>query len=789
MEDGKLVEYLALVGLTEESLRRNCQDTLDGGSTEDPTTDLVFSTPFQAEVLSRCPREDVDDFPLQAANLPVFCFPRNLSLQRQSALVPPHSFVLTKADGSSIFGFVHTFLEEFTVERIKKGQKGNVADNSGAENHSGMQHAPDEPIEAEAAEAEAEAEVEVVRGHVPKCLVLLSRWPLFTTFHQYLKQIVAFSRTEDSVRRIPIEALLSLVCYDVPLPAPGGPAIIFGVPTPTMACPADPSIFRPLALRRPPASDLPWLDVPSTLLLSHISVKNLVSLFRFLVLERRVILVASDVGLLAPLAEFLTKLLFPLDWQHVFIPVLPQKLLHFLEAPVPYLVGFERGFLEMVTLPEDTILYDVDGDELFIFEDSLPPLPHTQEDTLTDTLTQLAAAHKEVALCADAQQSSEATERELARELRTAFLDFFVSLLLEYESWLLLPGRTRASTRDTLDLDTESVFDDQSNGRTDYVRLLSHPSLLLLAEFFLLAPLLMIPQIDLEGFLAEFEDPQQREFVAAVAKTQCFACFIDAKVHGSEDVDFFDESIRRKFGYISSLSPIPGTQEIEEPYVVSIPPENPSYLETLQVTMDRLLEFPFFTEESLAPQVCVFPLPLHHPHPLDIFIRCKQRPRSKSALRHLQPPQKRKTQRHTRGAALMHYSDFEAANSEFRKVLLEQFQESIRDLILAFKLDPLAQGSSSSSLLAKPLLSSREAGVMKFCHHVEQIFFHGAKRRKHSSKSAGQGSLWDCVKNSALSNLAESINVVESLNHVRFFLFYFSSFLFLALLLIHPLAL
>ena len=40
-------------------------------------------------------------------------------------------------------------------------------------------------------------------------------------------------------------------------------------------------------------------------------------------------------------AEGVTSLLFPFQWQHVYVPILPPSLLHFLDAPVPYLMGLQ----------------------------------------------------------------------------------------------------------------------------------------------------------------------------------------------------------------------------------------------------------------------------------------------------------------------------------------------------------------------------------------------------------------------------------------------------------------
>jgi hypothetical protein len=38
-------------------------------------------------------------------------------------------------------------------------------------------------------------------------------------------------------------------------------------------------------------------------------------------------------------AESITNLIFPFVWQHVYVPILPASLKHFLDAPVPFLMG------------------------------------------------------------------------------------------------------------------------------------------------------------------------------------------------------------------------------------------------------------------------------------------------------------------------------------------------------------------------------------------------------------------------------------------------------------------
>lgn len=51
----------------------------------------------------------------------------------------------------------------------------------------------------------------------------------------------------------------------------------------------------------------------------------------------------TDYQRLMTVAETITALMFPFQWQHVYVPILPASLLHFLDAPVPYLMGLHSN--------------------------------------------------------------------------------------------------------------------------------------------------------------------------------------------------------------------------------------------------------------------------------------------------------------------------------------------------------------------------------------------------------------------------------------------------------------
>ena len=61
--------------------------------------------------------------------------------------------------------------------------------------------------------------------------------------------------------------------------------------------------------------------------------------------ERKLLLHAQDLGLVTPLAEALCCLLYPMQWSHAYVPILPKVMLEILEAPQPYMVGIRTDWL------------------------------------------------------------------------------------------------------------------------------------------------------------------------------------------------------------------------------------------------------------------------------------------------------------------------------------------------------------------------------------------------------------------------------------------------------------
>ena len=109
------------------------------------------------------------------------------------------------------------------------------------------------------------------------------------------------------------------------------------------------SLYLPPILSPPPP---PFFSpsFPRKILTSHLlaplqvlTLEHVVALFTYVLLERRVLLVSSQLTTLTLVSEALRVLLCPLSWSHVFVPVLPHTLIDTVQCPTPFLMGIHSS--------------------------------------------------------------------------------------------------------------------------------------------------------------------------------------------------------------------------------------------------------------------------------------------------------------------------------------------------------------------------------------------------------------------------------------------------------------
>ena len=59
--------------------------------------------------------------------------------------------------------------------------------------------------------------------------------------------------------------------------------------------------------------------------------------------EKKIIFVSDKLSLLSNTIQAFETLLYPFNWPHTFIPVLPSFLIEMCDAPTPFIVGVMRS--------------------------------------------------------------------------------------------------------------------------------------------------------------------------------------------------------------------------------------------------------------------------------------------------------------------------------------------------------------------------------------------------------------------------------------------------------------
>uniref|UniRef100_A0A8C6T428 DENN/MADD domain containing 1B n=1 Tax=Neogobius melanostomus TaxID=47308 RepID=A0A8C6T428_9GOBI len=125
-----------------------------------------------------------------------------------------------------------------------------------------------------------------------------------------------------------------------------------------------------------------------------VDVNNMLQLYASMLHERRIIITSSKLSTLTACVHGAAALLFPMFWQHIFIPVLPPHLLDYCCAPMPYFVGVHLSLLERVRSRslEDVIILNVDTNTLESPFDDLHHLPSDVVSSLKSKLKKQSTA-------------------------------------------------------------------------------------------------------------------------------------------------------------------------------------------------------------------------------------------------------------------------------------------------------------------------------------------------------------------------------------------------------------
>ncbi|XP_036419635.1 DENN domain-containing protein 1B isoform X2 [Colossoma macropomum] len=208
------------------------------------------------------------------------------------------------------------------------------------------------------------------------CLCILSYLPWFEVFYKLLNNLA------DYVTKGQTKEMLDLLTalYKHPVPLANGSVTLQLIP---YFIAPDPKALPSI----PESRNLTELVVA-------VDVGNLLQLYASMLFERRILISCSKLSTLTACVHACCSMLFPMYWQHIFIPVLPPHLLDYCCAPMPYLIGVHSSLIERVRSPalEDVVILNVDTNTMESPHDDLKKLPSDVVTALKVRLKRQAAS-------------------------------------------------------------------------------------------------------------------------------------------------------------------------------------------------------------------------------------------------------------------------------------------------------------------------------------------------------------------------------------------------------------
>ncbi|XP_015270456.1 PREDICTED: DENN domain-containing protein 1B-like [Gekko japonicus] len=293
------------------------------------------SAGYEPQVLRQFPLEFDDQETIQM--LPRFCFPFDIERVKESPAVQHFTFALTDLEGKQRFGFC----------RLAKGFR--------------------------------------------TCLCILSYLPWFEVFYKILNNIADHLAKEQFTE---LDEFLSTLHLH-PVPKFNSPVSLEFDPKVTKlkittgkdlnaqhqdwSQDLDPGSAPASYFIGPDHSKLPTIPESRNLteFVVAVDVNNMLWLYASLLHERRILLTTSKLSTLTACVQASAAMLYPMHWQHIYIPALPAHLLDFCCAPMPYLIGVHTSLMERVRgkALEDVVILNIDSNTLespFQDLDSLP---------------------------------------------------------------------------------------------------------------------------------------------------------------------------------------------------------------------------------------------------------------------------------------------------------------------------------------------------------------------------------------------------------------------------------
>ena len=277
--------------------------------------------------------------------------------------------------------------------------------------------------------------------YVPYCFCLVSKYPYFFQMEKCLQSMM-LSLNNQKINNKEINEIISYLVNSIPSPYINT-SVDFPIPYSNNVISLKPCFYQEITLY---GNNL-------AILLEKISKKNIILLFRLLLLEQKILLVSSDYDDLTKISLGLISLLYPLSWIHIYIPIITEKMLKYLQSFLPFLNGMHRTLYEKENVinilnisHKDLFIFDIDKNSFEIstnlvgkkrenpikfLNKHIPEFPKKIEYLISQQLNQLFNFYKENPI-------NDSNILSINIKMKLTFVQAFIEMLNNYKTYLAI---------------------------------------------------------------------------------------------------------------------------------------------------------------------------------------------------------------------------------------------------------------------------------------------------------------------------------------------------------------
>ena len=274
--------------------------------------------------------------------------------------------------------------------------------------------------------------------YVPFCLSLVSKCPFFPQMEKCLESIMETLKNSD-VKGDELNEIITFLVKSIPAPYVNT-SVFFPVPNCSDIIELIPCFNQEMLING---------DNPISLL-DNLKVKNIVSLFRLLLFEQKILLISNDYDKLTQISLNLISLLYPLSWVHIYIPIITENMLKYLESFLPFFNGMHKTLYQKQKVKnllheshKDLFIFDIDKNKFEIscnlfakkrikpikfLNKQIPPLPKYIEEIIEPQLNVLKSYYRNHSTANDYMKNH--------IKSKTLFIQVFMELLYDYKKYL-----------------------------------------------------------------------------------------------------------------------------------------------------------------------------------------------------------------------------------------------------------------------------------------------------------------------------------------------------------------